>query len=78
MESCKLAENLSLSEPSFHFFFYLIVHKDPPVCMPGDPISLDLQHPSATFQCSFAQRGGAFVNNGECGPAGLTSVPTCH
>lgn len=78
MESCELAENLSLSDPSVQHFFNLILHQDPPVRMPGDSIRLDLQRPSATFQCSSAQRGRAFVNNGERGPAGLTSAPTCH
>lgn len=60
-ESCELVEHLSLADPSFHLR-YLIVHKDPPVSR----LSPLPPHPSRQ------RRGGAFVRNGERGPA------TCH
>lgn len=41
------------------------MRQDPAVCVRCDPISRDLQHPSATFQRSLVQRGRAFVNNVE-------------
>lgn len=74
MTSCKLAEKISLILPFNFISLSIKIHLY--ACQVT--ISLDLQHPSATFQCSFAQRGRAFVNNGECGPAGVTSAPTCH